>query len=151
MKCEIMIGKRSQTAMEFLMTYGWAILVVLAAIAALAYFGVLNPANFFPESCTLPSTSGMACLDFKVLPNSAHLLIANSGGRDLVLNNISVGSCSGPFGLDFPDSTSQLFNITSCSFGSTGQKMKGDLVISYTDSFSGFTKTASGSLSAKIS
>ncbi len=28
---------------EFLMTYGWAILVVVAAIAALAYFGVLNP------------------------------------------------------------------------------------------------------------
>ena len=35
--------KKSQAAMEFLMTYGWAILVVLAAIAALAYFGVLNP------------------------------------------------------------------------------------------------------------
>lgn len=28
------------------MTYGWAILVVLAAIAALAYFGVLSPDKF---------------------------------------------------------------------------------------------------------
>jgi len=30
--------KKSQAAMEFLMTYGWAILVVLVAIGALAYF-----------------------------------------------------------------------------------------------------------------
>ena len=31
--------KKSHIAMEFLMTYGWAILVVLAAVAALAYYG----------------------------------------------------------------------------------------------------------------
>jgi hypothetical protein len=34
--------KKSQAAMEFLMTYGWAILVVLVAIGVLAYFGVFN-------------------------------------------------------------------------------------------------------------
>lgn len=32
-------------AMEFLMTYGWAILVVIAAIAALAYFNVFDINN----------------------------------------------------------------------------------------------------------
>ena len=48
-------SKRAQAAMEFLMTYGWAILVVLAAIGALAYFGVLSPDRFLPEKCTLPS------------------------------------------------------------------------------------------------
>ena len=37
-----MISKKSQQALEFLMTYGWAILVVLIAIGALAYFGVLK-------------------------------------------------------------------------------------------------------------
>lgn len=35
--------KKAQAAMEFLMTYGWAILVVLVAIGALAYFGVIDP------------------------------------------------------------------------------------------------------------
>jgi uncharacterized protein (UPF0333 family) len=38
--------RKGQAAMEFLMTYGWAILVVLAAIGALAYFGVLSPDKF---------------------------------------------------------------------------------------------------------
>ena len=44
-----MLMKKAQGAMEFLMTYGWAILVVLLVIASLAYFGVLNPARFLPE------------------------------------------------------------------------------------------------------
>ena len=41
--------KRAQAAMEFLMTYGWAVLVVLLAIGALAYFGVLSPQKLLPE------------------------------------------------------------------------------------------------------
>ena len=55
--------KKAQAAMEFLMTYGWAILVVLAAIAALAYFGVLSPDRFLPSKCVFPS--GFGCIDFQ--------------------------------------------------------------------------------------
>jgi len=44
------MGKRAQAAMEFLMTYGWAILVVLVAIGALAYVGVLSPEKFLHVS-----------------------------------------------------------------------------------------------------
>ena len=72
--------------MEFLMTYGWAILVVLAAIAALAYFSVLSPDRFLPEKCTLPS--GVACLDFSGSPSSVTLVIQNSAGFDMA--NVSV-------------------------------------------------------------
>jgi hypothetical protein len=46
------MNKRGQAAMEFLMTYGWAIVVVLAAIGALAYFGVLSPQKLLPERTT---------------------------------------------------------------------------------------------------
>ena len=53
--------KKAQAAMEFIMTYGWAILVVLMAIGALAYFGVLSPARFLPETCTFPA--GTDCVD----------------------------------------------------------------------------------------
>ena len=56
--------KKSQAAMEFLMTYGWAILVVLAAIAALAYFGVLSPEKFLPEKCLIET--GITCIGSKV-------------------------------------------------------------------------------------
>ncbi|MBI5391980.1 hypothetical protein HZB00_03170, partial [Candidatus Woesearchaeota archaeon] len=56
--------KKGQAAMEFLMTYGWAILVVLVAIGALAYFGVLSPSRFLPRSCTIGP--GFSCDDAKV-------------------------------------------------------------------------------------
>lgn len=57
--------KRAQAAMEFLMTYGWAILVVLVVIGALAYFGVLNPQNLLPERCELQQ--GFYCKDYRVV------------------------------------------------------------------------------------
>jgi len=143
--------KRSQAAMEFLMTYGWAILVVLAAIVALAYFGVLNPARFIPETCTLPSTSGLACLDFGLAPSSASLFIVNGGGRDLVIENMTLGDCSNTYGFALPDGVNHLFNITGCSFGSVGEKRKLTLSISYTDPVSGFTKGASGTVISVLS
>ncbi len=43
--------RRAQGALEFLMTYGWAFLVILIMIGALAYFGILNPTRFLPDRC----------------------------------------------------------------------------------------------------
>ena len=43
--------RKAQGALEFLMTYGWAFLVILIMIGALAYFGVLNPTRFLPDRC----------------------------------------------------------------------------------------------------
>ena len=37
--------RKGQAAMEFLMTYGWAILAAIIAIGALAAFGVFNMGN----------------------------------------------------------------------------------------------------------
>ena len=37
------LNQKSQAAMEFLMTYGWAILIILIVLAALFAFGVFNP------------------------------------------------------------------------------------------------------------
>jgi len=57
-----MMNKKGQNdgAMEFLMTYGWAILVVLAAIGALAYFGILGgPLNCACTGCNIDEDSGI--------------------------------------------------------------------------------------------
>lgn len=55
-------SKRAQGALEFLMTYGWAFLVILIMIGALAYFGVLSPTKFLPERCTFGSQ--FLCKDY---------------------------------------------------------------------------------------
>ncbi len=56
--------KKAQGALEFLMTYGWAFLVILIMIGALAYFGVLSPTKFLPERCTFGSQ--FMCKDYLI-------------------------------------------------------------------------------------
>lgn len=74
--------KKGQAAMEFLMTYGWAILVVLVAIGALAYFGVLSPEKLLPRTCTL--VAGLSCSEFKVTKaGTATIVVLNGMGKDL--------------------------------------------------------------------
>jgi hypothetical protein len=57
--------------MEFLMTYGWAILVIVIVIAALFYLGVMNPARMTPTSCTL--RPGFSCSSFKLESGTGNL------------------------------------------------------------------------------
>ncbi|VVB66360.1 Uncharacterised protein [Candidatus Gugararchaeum adminiculabundum] len=47
---ELLKRKKGQAAMEYLMTYGWAILVIIIILAALLYLGILGPQTI--KSCT---------------------------------------------------------------------------------------------------
>ena len=137
---------KGQAAMEFLMTYGWAILVVLAAIGALAYFGVLSPDKFLPERCTLPP--GIACLDAKVTTSNVELIIQNSLGRDITLNSISLNNCSQNFNNAFKNGDQDTFTI-SCDNGESGAKYKADIFFDYTTD-TGMEKTAIGLITGKV-
>ncbi len=95
---EAMKGKRGQAALEFLMTYGWAILVVMTVIGALAYFGVLNPTIMLPEKCTLQM--GLYCKDhlIQIAPipgqtyrnNSVILQLENGMGKGIIITEVNV-------------------------------------------------------------
>lgn len=88
-----MVNKKAQAALEFLMTYGWAILVVLAAIGALAYFGVLSPSNFLPDQCT--ATSGVGCLGKPSINSTAIIFTLTNGiGQTLSVENINTSKSS---------------------------------------------------------
>ena len=83
------MNKKGQAAMEFLMTYGWAILVVIAAIAALAYFGVLDPAKLLPERCQ--SSAGMDCIDYAtVQPTQIDFTLRNNLAFDIVVYELEL-------------------------------------------------------------
>ena len=140
--------RNGQAAMEFLMTYGWALLVVLAAIGALAYFGILAPDKFLPEKCTL--IPGMACLDFKVTSSEATVLISNSLGRDITVTRVAVGNCSESFTQEMSNGEQVQFSMTGCDNGESGSRFKEDITIDYIQADSSFDKTARGSITCKI-
>jgi hypothetical protein len=149
------LNKKGQAAMEFLMTYGWAILVVLVAIGALAYFGVLNPSQFLPSSCTL--APGMGCDDFKVSTTGADLVLRNGLGNDLSAVDVAISGCTDSAEADGDDSWtdgtvlggSDGISLTGCSNGATGARFKQDVTIVYTSS-SGLNHTVTGTITAKV-
>lgn len=157
--------KKAQAAMEFLMTYGWAILVVLVAIGALAYFGVLNPSRFLPSSCTI--APGIGCDDFKVTyaaagASTVQLLLRNGLGESLTSVDVAIAGCtddpqaSGDAtdtwtdGKLLDDQTNGI-TLTACSTAvvpSAGSRVKTDITITYTGQ-SGLSKTVTGQLTGK--
>ena len=59
--------RKGQAAIEFMMTYGWAILGVMVAIGALAYFGIFNPAKYLNDQCNFGDQ--LKCEDFILSTN----------------------------------------------------------------------------------
>jgi len=81
--------RKGQAAAEFLMTYGWAILVVLGAIGALTYFGVLDIASFLPQRCGFPP--GFDCIGFAQINasgNTVTFVLANNYGSDVEIQGV---------------------------------------------------------------
>jgi len=80
--------KRGQAALEFLMTYGWAIFVVLAILGVLSYTGVLNLNNLLPDICT--AAAGIYCEDMKsvhINDNEVMISIRNQLGQEINLTD----------------------------------------------------------------
>ncbi|MEM4245548.1 MAG: hypothetical protein QW404_00855 [Candidatus Nanoarchaeia archaeon] len=146
--------KRGQAAMEFLMTYGWAILVVLVAIAALAYFGVLNPSRFLPSSCTI--APGLSCDEFKISAGGTSTVIIRNGMGDNINMSVKLDgtdmTCDGVAG---PNKALVLDgNQTTCTITlsglSEGDRYKADLDVTYVKQGGTLTFTKKGSITTKV-
>ena len=149
----IIVGIKGQVAVEFLATYSWAILVVLVAIGALAYFGVLSPEKFLPAKCTLPA--GVACTDFKIdsTANTVSVALRNGIGYDLTLVSIAAGQCGeGPTqSLNNGDQATFTTVATGCSPALVGgQKFNEELQLKYTNSNTGIDHSVNGTITGRI-
>ena len=104
--------KSSQVALEFIMTYGWAIMVALIAVGTIAYFGVLDPDKFYPTACTLEA--GIGCSDFKVDEGSITLVLRNGKGEDVTITSITAKNCTGAASGSIKNGDQGVFVIDGC-------------------------------------
>jgi uncharacterized protein (UPF0333 family) len=82
MNKNILIKKRrGQAALEFLVTYGWAIMAAMLVIGALTYFGLSNPAKSLPDTCTF--SNAFVCKDFLINSTTARITVMNSAGQTI--------------------------------------------------------------------
>ena len=84
-----------QSAMEFLMTYGWAILIMLVVISILFYLGVFSPETVSPKSCVLPA--GFSCYGYKIATGGVLTLqLTQSTGHTVTIEDVRCSDADNP-------------------------------------------------------
>ncbi|HUY70475.1 MAG TPA: hypothetical protein VMV00_02825 [Candidatus Baltobacteraceae bacterium] len=104
-------GFRAQSAMEYLMTYGWAILVIAVVLAILFSIGVFSGGSFLGTSCI--AASGYLCQNPVVFHTGNTLTFTFGQNTGATVYNVIVGVASQSSGLSavgFPTSVAQSFN-----------------------------------------
>lgn len=83
---------KSQAALEFLTTYGWAFLIILIMIGTLAYFGILKPSKILPNRCTIGPE--FQCLDYQIsgTANTFKMRLKNGIGEVIDVSSITLSS-----------------------------------------------------------
>ncbi len=139
---------KAQISMEFLMTYGWALLIILVAIAAISYYGVTNPEKFIPESCTMPT--GIMCLAHRVQTTETLLVLRNNMGEDITISAIAMAGCTTEtFTTYLLNGAKANFTIDACTNGVVGKKYKSTITITYTDE-EGIAHQKAGELVSRV-
>ncbi|VVC04447.1 Uncharacterised protein [Candidatus Burarchaeum australiense] len=91
--------KKGQAAMEYLMTYGWAILVIVIVLAALLYLGVFNVGSRTPEQCNFQV--GILCTSAKVTTTTTSLTLRNGLGQRMNVCSILCDDTRRTSGADY--------------------------------------------------
>ncbi|MFB6088880.1 MAG: hypothetical protein ABEK36_03830 [Candidatus Aenigmatarchaeota archaeon] len=85
-----MKNRKGQTAMEYLMTYGWAILIILVVGGVLYYYGVFSPSTLVGKSKTGFSSVDVVDYTLTASDDSLNLLLENRAGTDINITGIEV-------------------------------------------------------------
>lgn len=142
----------TEIMMQFLSTYGWAFIIVVAAFGALVHFGGFELDTFLPEICTL--TDDMLCLDYKANTRSVTLLVKNNAEFDMdsvrigLQGDINVAACS-PVDVSIPVGDKMIFVCSSESNFRSG-KLKSEVDIAYTNRDTGLPHKKWGELILRV-
>jgi hypothetical protein len=132
--------KRGQSALEYLVTYGWAILAIVIIAAVLWYFGVFNPAQW-TESKGSGGFTGVTVIDYTVADYDT---TAGTANVTMVLGNkvgrtVSLTGCYSDVDISLTTTSTPQCSITGTI---AGNQINVD--IPYTDTLSEMDHTDSG-------
>ncbi len=85
------LPRRSQSALEYMMTYGWAILVIVIVAAVLYSLGIFSPSSAI--SSTVTGFSNLGSVTAQCIGNQGLTIqLGNSVGYTIQITNISVSA-----------------------------------------------------------
>lgn len=149
------MNRRGQAAMEFLMTYGWAILAAIIAIGVLAYFGVFSPGKYITGSAVVNPpfyvNAWNVQADTGAGSSGITMELKNNGGEDYEIQSISVAGCgTDSTATNITTGSAATVTVTCSSTLEEGKTFKGDVTIVYRKSGSTVDLTSTGTIAEKI-
>jgi len=148
---------KGQAAIEFLVTYGWAILAALIVISALTYFGITSPS--LPDKCIF--SNAFECNDYIVQESAVSVRLINSFGQTIygplpdnitaVMTDDSGAPCvvvsNGVTNPDMvePEAMLEISCIPTESFDQ-GEKVRIKMSVNYAKNPSGYNQVSLGEL-----
>jgi hypothetical protein len=156
-----MAGQKLQSAMEYLMTYGWAILILAIVASVLFAIGAFSPGNSASQVCQLEA--GFVCSNYYMVQNG--ILSVNIYQTTTTPINITAIGCNTnstyiPTNTIVPQAyltiggnktiNVQCYKGTSPFSGQVDELYVGYLQINYTDVTTGFPEVIYGTVAVKI-
>jgi hypothetical protein len=154
--------KKGQAALEFLTTYGWAFLVILVMIGALAYFGILNPSGLLPSRCIfspeiqcleqqiLGDVGGNGYLAFRVRNNAGQMADFNFNATEIA-TNVAASCLISDGGVSIRAGRIMAVNCTFINNPfSVGDRLKFDISANYTKAGGAYSTPVRGEIYGEV-
>lgn len=130
--------KKGQSTLEYLITYGWAILIIVTIAAVLWYFGVFNPSRWAGSSAT--GFTKFTVQDFALYTDGNFIIVMSSlNDKTIKLYNITATFDESNYTTNLttfenwaPSQTKTIsINMSSAGLNEIGQDYRIDVAISY--------------------
>ncbi len=148
--------KKAQAGLDFLMTYGWALLLIVLVVGALFALGIFDVGSFLGSKA-----SGFAQLSpvgWRLSSVGAlTVMLENHAGTHVNVTaiNATMGTETVNYGTAFTMATGAQSSTTTVgtfsSPGSVGDSYSIEVVISYIDTSTGFQYVDSGTVTGRVS
>jgi energy-converting hydrogenase Eha subunit A len=147
------MNMKGQAAMEYLMTYGWAILIVIIVAAALWALGVFNPATWQQASATGFAGFQVPTGGWVVNSTGVHVLLKNTLGATVAVTAINatvngvISTTSEPLTATLAANGQQWFAMSGgITVPAAGSAYSIAVAVSYTYSSTGASGQSTGQL-----
>lgn len=142
--------RRGQAAMEFLMTYGWAILAAIIAVGVLVSFGVFDIGGLVGDKAVVTAPFNVNA--HVINTSGVTFELENGGTESYTITGVTVTNC-GTNNASTSASTTALTTIAvNCDSALTaGDNFNGDVTITYSKSGSSLAQKSTGSVSGSVS
>jgi hypothetical protein len=139
--------KKAQSAMEYLMTYGWAILIVIIVAAALFALGVFSPSTYTGHQATGFGELGTPA-DWQYSDTDLTIILRNQIGNDVSISNVTSAGCTGGLAapVTLPSSDTVQVVVDGCPDKNAPATYSQQVTVTYTVGAAGLLRTASGTL-----